>query len=50
MAGLILGYFGVALVPMLIITAIAIPNLLRAKMAATEGWQALDFNSTAGRM
>src|SRR5437899_11455055 len=36
LAGLILGYFGVALVPMLIITAIAIPNLLRAKMAANE--------------
>jgi len=36
LAGLILGYFGVALVPMLIIAAIAIPNLLRAKMAANE--------------
>ena len=36
LAGLILGYIGVALVPMLIIAAIAIPNLLRAKMAANE--------------
>jgi uncharacterized membrane protein len=37
MAGLILGYIGVAMVPfILIILAIAIPNLLRAKMAANE--------------
>jgi len=37
MAGLILGYIGVAMVPfILIIAAIAIPNLLRAKMAANE--------------
>jgi type IV pilus assembly protein PilA len=37
LAGLILGYFGVAFVPLiLIIAAIAIPNLLRAKMAANE--------------
>jgi type IV pilus assembly protein PilA len=37
MAGLILGYIGVAFVPfILIIAAIAIPNLLRAKMAANE--------------
>jgi type II secretory pathway pseudopilin PulG len=37
MAGLILGYLGVAFIPMiLIIAAIAIPNLLRAKMAANE--------------
>jgi type II secretory pathway pseudopilin PulG len=36
-AGLIMGYIGVALVPfILIIAAIAIPNLLRAKMAANE--------------
>jgi hypothetical protein len=36
-AGLILGYFGVAFIPfILIIAAIAIPNLLRAKMAANE--------------
>jgi hypothetical protein len=37
LAGLILGYFGVAFIPfILIIAAIAIPNLLRAKMAANE--------------
>jgi type IV pilus assembly protein PilA len=37
MAGLVLGYLGVAGVPvMLIIAAIAIPNLLRARMAANE--------------
>ena len=37
MAGLILGYIGVAFVPLLlIIAAIAIPNLLRSKMAANE--------------
>ena len=36
-AGLVLGYVGLALVPfMLIIAAIAIPNLLRARMAANE--------------
>jgi type IV pilus assembly protein PilA len=36
-AGLVLGYVGVASVPiMLIIAAIAIPNLLRARMAANE--------------
>jgi len=37
MAGLILGYIGVAFVPfILIIAAIAIPNILRSKMAANE--------------
>jgi hypothetical protein len=37
MAGLILGYVGVAFVPfILIIAAIAIPNILRSKMAANE--------------
>ena len=36
MAGLILGYLGVSLIPILIIAAIAIPNLLRAKTAANE--------------
>jgi type IV pilus assembly protein PilA len=37
LAGLILGYFGVAFIPfILIIAAIAIPNLLRARMAANE--------------
>jgi type IV pilus assembly protein PilA len=36
-AGLILGYIGIAAIPfLLIIAAIAIPNLLRAKMAANE--------------
>ena len=36
-AGLILGYLGVAFIPfILIIAAIAIPNLLRSKMAANE--------------
>jgi type IV pilus assembly protein PilA len=35
--GLILGYMGIAVIPLiLIIAAIAIPNLLRAKMAANE--------------
>jgi type II secretory pathway pseudopilin PulG len=37
LAGLILGYIGVAFIPFfLIIAAIAIPNLLRARMAANE--------------
>jgi type IV pilus assembly protein PilA len=35
-AGLTLGYVGLAFIPILIIAAIAIPNLLRAKMAANE--------------
>ena len=35
LAGLILGYIGIAFIP-LIIAAIAIPNLLRAKVAANE--------------
>jgi type IV pilus assembly protein PilA len=35
-AGLVLGYLGLSFVPILIIAAIAIPNLLRAKMAANE--------------
>jgi type II secretory pathway pseudopilin PulG len=36
-AGLILGYMGIAIIPLiLIIAAIAIPNLLRSKMAANE--------------
>src|ERR1700689_5000370 len=36
-AGLILGYVGLAVIPVvLIIAAIAIPNLLRARMAANE--------------
>ena len=37
MAGLILGYVGVAIIPIvLIVAAIAIPNLLRAKIMANE--------------
>lgn len=36
-AGLVLGYLGIAFIPfLLIIAAIAIPNLLRARMAANE--------------
>jgi type IV pilus assembly protein PilA len=35
-AGLVLGYAGLAVIPVLIIAAIAIPNLLRARMAANE--------------
>jgi type IV pilus assembly protein PilA len=35
-AGLILGYMGVATIPLLIIAAIAIPGLLSARMAANE--------------
>jgi type II secretory pathway pseudopilin PulG len=37
LAGLILGYIGVAIIPfILIIAAIAIPNLLRSRMVANE--------------
>ena len=36
-AGLVLGYLGIAMIPLiLIIAAIAIPNLLRARIAANE--------------
>lgn len=36
-AGLVLGYIGLAIIPLiLIVAAIAIPNLLRARMAANE--------------
>jgi len=35
-AGLVAGYIGISTVPILIIAAIAIPNLLRARMAANE--------------
>jgi type IV pilus assembly protein PilA len=34
--GLVLGYAGVSLIPILIIAAIAIPNLLRARVVANE--------------
>jgi hypothetical protein len=36
LAGLVLGYIGLSIIPLLIISAIAIPNLLRARMAANE--------------
>ncbi len=36
LAGLIMGYFGIALIPFLIIAAIAIPNLLRARISANS--------------
>jgi len=35
-AGLVFGYAGLSVIPVLIIAAIAIPNLLRARMAANE--------------
>jgi type IV pilus assembly protein PilA len=35
-AGLVLGYCGIALIPFLIIAAIAIPNLLRSRMVANQ--------------
>jgi hypothetical protein len=35
-AGLVLGYAGLSFIPILIIAAIVIPNLLRAKMSANE--------------
>ncbi len=34
--GMVLGYLGVVMIPFLIIAAIAIPNLLRARIAANE--------------
>ncbi len=36
LAGLVLGYFGLGIIPLLIIAAIAIPNLLKARMAANQ--------------
>jgi type IV pilus assembly protein PilA len=36
LTGLLLGYLGIAFIPILIIAAIVIPNLLRSKMAANE--------------
>jgi hypothetical protein len=35
-AGLVMGYIGVSIVPILIVAAIALPNLLRSRMAANE--------------
>jgi len=34
--GLVLGYLGLLIIPVMIVAAIAIPNLLRARMAANE--------------
>ena len=34
--GLVLGYLGISVIPLLIILAIAIPNLVRSRMAANE--------------
>ena len=34
--GLVLGYLGLSIIPIMIVAAIAIPNLLRARMAANE--------------
>jgi|SRR5580704_1069687 type IV pilus assembly protein PilA len=36
--GLVLGYLGLSVIPILIIAAIAIPNLLRARQAANEAY------------
>ena len=36
LTGLIFGYLGISIIPILIIAAIAIPNLLRARIAANE--------------
>jgi hypothetical protein len=36
LAGLIMGYMGITAIPVLIIAAIAIPSLLRARLAANE--------------
>jgi type IV pilus assembly protein PilA len=45
-AGLVLGYLGIAMIPLiLIIAAIAIPNVLRARMAANEGLAAATVRS-----
>jgi hypothetical protein len=35
-AGLVMGYIGVSILPILIVAAIAIPNLLQSRMAANE--------------
>jgi len=36
LTGLVFGYIGVSIIPILIIAAIAIPNLLRSRIAANE--------------
>lgn len=46
--GLVLGYGGVLFIPfILIIAAIAIPNLIRARMAANESWAAASLRTIA---
>ncbi len=48
LAGLIMGYLGIALLPLvLIVAAIAIPNLLRARIAANEGLAAAGVRDIA---
>jgi type II secretory pathway pseudopilin PulG len=49
-AGLVLGYSGILVIPLLIIAAIAIPNLLRARIAANEAtavWSLRTINAAA---
>jgi type IV pilus assembly protein PilA len=45
LAGLIMGYAGVAIVPFLIIAAIAIPNLLKARIAANQASAVMGLRS-----
>jgi Domain of unknown function (DUF4190) len=48
-AGLVLGYVGLAVIPLiLIIAAIAIPNLLRARMAANESSTVASVRTSPG--
>src|ERR1022692_4576001 len=59
LTGLIFGYAGVSCLPILIIAAIAIPNLLRSRMAANEASAvgsirtinvaAINYSSTFGK-
>jgi len=46
-AGLILGYIGVAVLPILILMAIAIPNLLNTRVAANEASAAASMRTLA---
>jgi hypothetical protein len=49
LAGLILGYLGLAFIPViLILAAIAIPNLFRARIAANEGMAVSSIRSITG--
>ena len=60
LAGLILGYAGVVALPMLVILAIAIPNLMNARIAANEasaeltlrelGTEIIFYESTYGKL